>query len=162
MNDKLVVTVLGNRNSGKSRTWNELFGRTVRTGTRLKNLYLSASEYVEVFLVSGSPEERNAYVANIIGRRRPPLVLCSIQYLAHATRTIDYFLRNRYSIYTQWLNPGFSDGRREPDSLGLTSYLLNRGGVVAVRNGRSRPSRRVQELNDFIYGWARSRGLLLT
>ena len=56
--DKLLVSVIGKRNSGKSSTWNSLFGRTVKTGTKLKRLYLNETEYVNVFLVSGSPEER--------------------------------------------------------------------------------------------------------
>jgi hypothetical protein len=56
MTDKLVVAVLGNRNAGKSLTWNELFGRTVRTGKDLRLLKLNAHEAVEVFLVSSSPE----------------------------------------------------------------------------------------------------------
>src|SRR6266699_2292504 len=100
MNDKLVISVLGNRNSGKSYTWNTLFRHTVRTGSRMRRLYLNPSEYIEVFLVSGSPEEKHTYVGKIVGRRNPHIILCSIQYLANATQTIDYFLENGYSLYT--------------------------------------------------------------
>jgi ribosome biogenesis GTPase A len=41
MTDRLFVGVLGNRNSGKSTTWNTLFGATVRTGQypRILTLY---------------------------------------------------------------------------------------------------------------------------
>ena len=53
--DKLLVSVIGKRNSGKSSTWNSLFNRTVKTGIKLKRLYLNETEYVNVFLVSGSP-----------------------------------------------------------------------------------------------------------
>lgn len=78
--DNLVISVIGHRNSGKSTTWYELFERTVSTGTELKKLYLTTTEYVEVFLVSGSPEERQTYVGDIIGSQRPELFCarCSI------------------------------------------------------------------------------------
>ena len=56
--EKLLIAVLGNRNSGKSHTWNTLFGSTVRTGKEERRLYFNDCEYVNVFLVSGSPEER--------------------------------------------------------------------------------------------------------
>ena len=62
MSENLLISVLGNRNSGKSYTWNTLFKQTVRTGTELRRLYLTDNEYVEVFLVSGSAEERKEYV----------------------------------------------------------------------------------------------------
>lgn len=162
MNDKLVISVLGNRKSGKSYTWNTLFRRTVRTGKRMRRLYLSTSEYVEVFLVSGSPEEKHIYVSQIVGHRKPSIILCSIQYLANATQTIDYFLQNEYLLYTHWLNPGFRDPQRQHDSLALISYLLDRGGVLAIRNAKTNLSGRVQELRDYLYGWARNRNLLLT
>src|SRR5258706_10298933 len=97
--DNLVVAVMGHRNSGKSTTWYELFGRTVRTGTELKKLYLTNTEYIEVFLVSGSPEERETYVGDIIGTLRPRIVLCSMQYRRDVTTTIDFFFRNKYSEF---------------------------------------------------------------
>jgi hypothetical protein len=62
MNDNLCVAVLGHRNSGKSLTWNTLFGRRVSTGRRMRRLFLTPTQYVEVFLVSGSSEERHLYV----------------------------------------------------------------------------------------------------
>ena len=49
MSKNLLVSVLGNRKSGKSHTWNTLFGKTVRTGGEVRKLYLSDTEYVEVF-----------------------------------------------------------------------------------------------------------------
>jgi hypothetical protein len=162
MNDKVVIAILGNRNSGKSRTWNTLFGRTVRTGNRIRRLYLTNSKYVKVFLVSGSPEERNTYVGRLIGKRAPRIALCSMQYRGDATRTIDYFLQHQYSIFIHWLNPGYSDPARQTDSLALISYLLDHGATVAIRNGTVDPSCRVQEFRDFLYGWAKSRRLLRT
>lgn len=162
MNYKIVVCVLGNRHSGKTHTWNTLFGQTVRTGNRIRRLHLTEFESVDVFLVSGSPEERRMYVGDIIGKHSPRIVLCSMQYRPDVTRTIDYFLHHRYSIYTQWLNPGFSDPARQPDSLALIPYLLDREGVISIRNGKADPQARVQELSDFLYGFARSRDLIQT
>lgn len=163
MNDRIVVSVLGNRNSGKSTTWNTLFSRTVRTGMQIRRLHFNTTEYIEVFLVSGSPEERETYVGDIIGQQTPRIILCSIQYRADVTQTIDYFLQHGYSIYTQWLNPGFSDsGGRQPDTLSLVPYLLDHGAVLSIREGTVAPTPRVQELSDFLYGWAHSRGLILT
>src|SRR4051812_18067671 len=104
MKDKLVVAVLGHRNSGKSTTWNTLFGHTVRTGNKIRRLFLTESEWVDAFLVSGSPEERHTYVGEIIGEQSPSLVLCSMQYRADVTQTIDYFLENEYALFVQWLN----------------------------------------------------------
>lgn len=162
MKDKIVISVLGNRHSGKSTTWNTLFRKTVRTGPLLRRLDLTKLEYIEVFLVSGSPEERKKHLGDIIGQQTPRIILCSIQYRADVTQTIDYFRQHDYAIYTQWLNPGFSDPGQQPDALALMPYLLDRGAVISVRDGKVAPAIRVQELSDFLYGWARSRGLLLT
>lgn len=162
MNDRTVVAVLGHRNSGKSLTWTTLFGQTVRTGNRLRRLRLAAHEFIDVFLVSGSPEERETYVGEIVGEQNPRIVLCSMQYREDVTDTIDYFIANGYGIYSHWLNPGCSDQAARRDDLGIVTYLLDRGAVVAIRDGRVSPATRVQELADFLYGWAKSRGLLRT
>lgn len=162
--DYLAVSVLGNRNSGKSTTWNNLFGRTVRTGTEIRRLYLREREYVEVFLVSGSPEERETYVGKIIGELRPRIVLCSMQYRSDVTQTIQFFSDNNYLIFCHWLNPGYSDPNEmaTPDDLELMKYLLSLDSVVGIRNGKSEIASRVNEIRDFIYGWASSRNLIIT
>jgi energy-coupling factor transporter ATP-binding protein EcfA2 len=160
MKDKLVVAVLGHRNSGKSTTWNTLFGNTVRTSNKVRRLFLTQSEYVDAFLVSGSPEERQTSVGKIIGELSPSLVLCSMQYRADVTQTIDYFLKNGYALFVQWLNPGYSETGRVPDTLGLMPYLLDRGATICVRDGQTKPETRVQELREYIYGWAWGRGLI--
>ena len=67
----LVVTVLGHRNTGKTTTWNTLLAATVKTGKRERRLYLNSAQYVNVFLVSGSPEERDQYVGDIIKVKKP-------------------------------------------------------------------------------------------
>jgi hypothetical protein len=69
MPDRLLVGVLGHRNSGKSRTWNTLFGRTVRRGVYARALEMRPGESVEVFLISGSFEEREEYAGDILKTR---------------------------------------------------------------------------------------------
>jgi hypothetical protein len=72
MTERLFVGVLGNRNSGKSTTWNTLFGVAVRTGQYPRTLILCGGECVEVFVISGSPEERRLYAADIIKKQTVP------------------------------------------------------------------------------------------
>src|SRR5437868_3064583 len=119
---KLAVIVLGNRRSGKSTTWNTLFGRTVRTGSEMRELVLPSGVSIPVFLVSGSPEERDMYVGDIIDRANPRVVLCSLQYIEDARDSFDFFLENGFSLYVQWLNPGYSDEGVLPDTLGFASW----------------------------------------
>lgn len=160
MTERLVVGVLGNRNSGKTKTWKTLFGHSVRTGKERRRLFLSDSEYVEVFLVSGSPEEREEYVGKIIGKKLPRIVLCSLQYRRDATETIDYFLKHGYSMIVQWLNPGYYDEGIQPEFLGLISYLLYQEVTVSIRNGKHNPKPRVEDLREIIYGWAWNNNLI--
>jgi len=77
--DRLLVGVLGNRNSGKSHTWNTLFGRTVRRGQQPRCLELRSGKGVEVFVVSGSFEEREEYAGDILKNQDCRIVLCSMQ-----------------------------------------------------------------------------------
>src|SRR5216683_5668480 len=129
----LVVGVLGNRNSGKSHTWNTLFGRRVRTGGRIRRLYVTDTEYVEVFLVSGSAEERQLYVGDIIGSLAPRIVLCSMQYREGVDATIQYFLEHGYLPYVHWLNPGFNDvSGAVSDTLGVVPLIHAAGGSVEL------------------------------
>ena len=158
----LVVAVLGNPNSGKSFTWNQLFQSTVKTGTLLRQLWLSDTEYVDVFLVSGSPEERKLYVGDIIGPQHPTIVLCSMQYTQEVHATINYFLDNDYAAHVQWLNPGHSDGATQADTLGLMPYLLYHEATVAIRDATGNAAPRTQELMEFIRGWAHTRDLIQT
>ncbi len=161
--ENLLVTVLGHRDSGKSETWNSLFGRRMRTGSRLRRLYLRQGEYVEVFLVYGSAEEREKYIGEIMPDVNPRIVLSSMQYRADVRRTIDYFIERQYSIYYHWLNPGYSDPYDVArfDYLGILNYLIGLGSIGAIRNGKIEVDSRVQEIREFIYAWALFRNLIL-
>jgi len=160
--ERLVVSVLGNRNSGKSHTWNTLFGETVKTGKYQRKLWLNNCEYVNVFLVSGSPEERETYVGDIITDDRPSIVLCSMQYRQDVMTTIDYFSGKGYALFVQWLNPGRSDTTKTVDTLGVIDHLLNAGATIQLLSGKADDARpRVNELRNFIYGWAHPRSLVV-
>lgn len=157
-----AVTVLGHRNTGKSTTWNTLFDTTVKTGKYERRLYLNKAQYVNVFLVSGSPEERDEYVGDLIAAGKPEIVLCSTQYIAGVQATYDYFFRNGYQCFVQWLNPGFSEVAVYPDSLGLLPYLLSAGATVEMRNGKLAPANRVRDIKQAILGWATYNDLVQT
>jgi hypothetical protein len=159
--DRLAVCVVGHQKSGKSKTWNTLFGKRVRTSGEVRHLPLGGGECAEVFLVSGSPEERNTYVAEIIGKQNARIVLCSVQYVEHGRQTFDYFLKQGYTLYVHWLNPGYMDRCVIEDHMGLMDCLLyTRRAFVAIRSGKHDPRQRVQELREYIYGWAAYRDLV--
>jgi hypothetical protein len=162
MAERLLVAVLGNRNSGKSTTWNHLFNRVVKTGEKLRPVYLNSAQYAEVFLISGSPEEREKYVQEILGELRPGIVLCSTQYREDVRETFDFFFKEGYEVFVQWLNPGFNDSEFYADNLSLQEYLLNKGATLQIRDGRIDPAVRVRELRQFILGWANYRDLVRT
>jgi hypothetical protein len=60
------------------------------------------------------------------------------------------------------LNPGYGDVTSYQDALGLKDYLLNKGATLQVRDGNVDPLHRVQELRQFILGWAKYRDLVRT
>lgn len=162
MSDRLLVAVLGTRNSGKSTTWNHLFDGTVRTGKYQRWLYLNAAQSVEVFVVSGSPEEREKEVGSVLPEPLPRIVLCSVQYREDATETFRYFFRHGYDGFVQWLNPGYSDGERYEDTFGLRDFLLSHSATLQERNGQSDPTHRVKDVRQFILGWGTYRDLVHT
>jgi hypothetical protein len=161
MGNRLFVGVLGHRKAGKSRTWNELFGREVRRGTKPRLLELRAGEFAEVYLISGSPEERREYAGKILRNVSAQIILCSIQYTEAVSRTVDYLVNSDFDVFVQWLNPGYHDSTAYFDRLGLTNRLLAGRAHLSVRNGSVRPYHRVQEIREFIYGWAVYRDLIV-
>jgi hypothetical protein len=161
MPDRLLIGVLGNRNSGKSTTWNTLFRATVRRGQHPRLLTLRPDECAEVFLVSGSFEERKEYAGDILANQDCRIVLCSLQYTTEVQRTFTYLIENNFFIFLQWLNPGYNDAGETWDRLGLVNQILSVSSVVSIRNGKADPVARVQEIGEFIYGWAKYRNLII-
>lgn len=160
MSEKLFVAVLGNRDSGKSTTWNYLFRKRVKTGSNPRSLELRPGKCVNVFLVSGSFEERGLYAGDVLDNQNSKVVLCSIQYTKEVNKTFEYVKEKGFDIYIHWLNPGFNDKGENWDRLGLINQILDAPSVLAIRSGKDDPSNRVQEIREFIYGWALYRDLI--
>lgn len=162
MNDRLFVAVIGSRNSGKSTTWNTLFNRTVKTGLKPHTLDLGPGRSTQVFLISGSFEERHLYAGDVLDNTDCRVVLCSVQYVEEARATWEYIFSKHFQIYAPWLNPG-SDKEEHWDGLGLINILLQHDAVVSIRDGRTgadQLNHRVEEIRQFIDGWTTARGLL--
>lgn len=162
MPNRLLVGILGNRNSGKSTTWNTLFGRVVRRGSNPHQLELRPGECVETFLISGSFEERREYAGDILDNQNSRIVLCSMQYTDDVHQTLNYLIQNDFFLYIQWLNPGYHDPGEVWDRIGLINQILSVPSVVSLRNGKVNAQPRVQELREFIYGWACFRNLIFS
>jgi len=140
-------------------TWNTLFGSTVRTGKYTRTLTLYGGECVEVFLISGSPEEREEYAGDILKNQNCRIVLCSIQYTETVRQTLNYVTDEGFDLFVQWLNPGHHDTGENYDRLGLMPWLLGHNATVGIRSGQVSPKSRTEEIRQFIYGWAKARGL---
>lgn len=131
----------------------------MRTGRNARALALYGRECVEVFLISGSPEERQLYAGDILEGQDCRIILCSIQYTATVRETLDYVVENKFDIFAQWLNPGYSDPGENYDRLGLLPWLVGHEATVAIRDGKGQPQQRSEELRQFIHGWAKARDL---
>ena len=162
MKDRLLIGALGNRHSGKSHTWNTLFGRTVRRGKLPRHLELVPKECVEVFVVSGSFEERGEYAGDVLGTQSCRIVLCSLQYTEDVRETLNYLIEQDFQLYIQWLNPGFNEPDQVLDRLNLVDEILSQRSTFSIRDGKITANDRVQELRQFIYGWAKYRSLLFS
>lgn len=160
MTKRLLIGVLGHKNAGKSWTWKTLFGKTVKTSTRERKLWLSEAEWVNVFLLNGSPEEREIYVGKIINSESPSIVLCSMQYRSDVTQTINYFAEREYYLSIHWLNPGFCDDNQSEDYLNLMPYIHQLGYTLEIKDAKANPTLRVNEIRDFIHTWGGAKGLL--
>lgn len=157
--DRLLVAVVGNQKSGKSHTWNTMFDSLVRTGINERLLQLGNGQYVSVFLVSGSPEERGKYVGKII-QGNPRIVLCSLQYRHDVFESFQYFFDRGFFAFVHWLNPGFYDSDAAWDRLGLVPRLLTENSLIGIRDARIDATDRIEEMRDFIRGWALRRNLV--
>jgi len=76
--------------------------------------------------------------------------------------TLDYFVENGFFIFLQWLNPGYHDPGENFDKLGLLNQVLSVPSVVSIRNGKDNLTARVDEMREFIYGWAIYRNLVFS
>jgi hypothetical protein len=118
---------------------------------------------VEVFLISGSNEEKHRYAADVLENVDCRIVLCSVQYSREAfDSTWNHIFADGFAIYGQWLNPGH-DGKEYFDGLGLMNILLQNEATVCIRDGQDGSdmlTHRVEEIRQYVDGWASARGLV--
>ncbi|KAF3889995.1 MULTISPECIES: hypothetical protein [Nostocales] len=174
MTDRLLVGVVGHSNAGKSSTWEDLFGATVKTSHygNERRLYLSKNQkdWVNVFPINGSPGERGKDVKEILNPKslinfeNPRIVLCSMEYPNDAVgATIQYFIEHKYELFIHWLNPGYKDPEEYDDLSGFIPYILKQhNSLLGIRDGKTDRTSRVNEIRNFIRGWASARGLINT
>ena len=172
MTERLLVGVVGHSNAGKSSTWKDLFDANVKTSCHgnERRLYLSKNqkEWVNVFLINGSPGERGEDVKKILNPKglsnfeNPRIVLCSMQYPDDARgATIQHFIEQEYDLFIQWLNPGYDDPKKYNDDFGFIPRILEQdNSLLGIRDGKVDRASRVNEIQSFIRGWASARGLL--
>ncbi|USK35049.1 hypothetical protein LIT25_06855 [Bacillus sp. F19] len=163
MNERLLIAVLGNRNSGKSETWKTLFNdpniRTTQKSER--DLKLQTGAFTKVFLINGSSQEREKKVEDIIQVGYDPnIVLCSIQYKKSAIDTLKFFANKDYFIYLHWLNPGYNDSYEYDEYLGLIQEVMKMNSMIGKRDGKCSANIRVKEIKDYIYDWSNRYGLI--
>ncbi|MEK5175520.1 hypothetical protein NST63_20190 [Heyndrickxia sp. FSL W8-0496] len=164
MTNKLAIIVLGNRNAGKSETWKRLFNQVnIRTSSKKRKLYLNKIEYVDVFLINGSPEERGLEVDEII-KVETDILLCSVQYNKHGLKTIKKLYNCGFQIYIQWLNPGFADRNEYNDYLYILEELKALKNLEThKRSGKKEEViNRVSDIHSYIYNMAQKNNLLKT
>jgi len=168
---KLVIIALGNKNSGKSNTWYEIFGRVIRTGW--KKLVLSKKDldvfiknssfeemgtkvHEDVFVRNASFEEYGDNVNDVFNAENhiPNLVFCSVQYTEKGIKTISWFKDNGYYLYIQWLNPGYYDKEEYSDSLEFEKKF-SEYGIFTKCSGKEKV-KRINEIKQFIYKWITS------
>lgn len=166
---KLAVIVLGERNSGKSKTWYELFGRKIKTGKKkiqLKSLIIplfvrnssfeemgiDIYKYFEVFVRNSSFEEIGIDAADFFDTKDlPQIVLCSVQYVEKGITTINWFKENGYYLYIQWLNPGHSDEETYPDDLEFEKKFSSSG--IFIKCSGKETDDRVNKIKEFLSDW---------
>jgi ABC-type dipeptide/oligopeptide/nickel transport system ATPase component len=163
MQENLFIGLLGKKGAGKSFTWNSIFKRRVKTGKNLRKLYLTKNEYVKVFLISGSAEERKLSIEEILPDEKPRIVLCSISYKKGLKKTLEYFTKNNYFIYLLWLNPGYKEERMNQlfyTQGAVNSILRYNKSLVGVRDANLPVKERADEIKNYIYLWAKKNNQL--
>lgn len=90
----------------------------------------------------------------------PRIVLCSLQYTDGVQDSFQYFLDHGFFPFVHWLNPGHRDSGEVQDSLGLLPWLFEVDSLIGLRDGKADATGRVEEMRDFIRGWALGRDLL--
>ena len=171
MDKRIVIVALGNRDSGKSTTWYEFFGRVIRTG--YKRISFNFRE-IEIFVKNSSFEEMGEDINEDVFVRNasfeeygddakeyfdinnlPKIVFCSVQYTQKGIETINFFKEHQYYIYIQWLNPGCCDSTSYIDHLKFEESFKD-FGEFHIESGKEKKER-VLKIKAFIYNWIRQK-----
>jgi len=166
---------MGEQGSGKSSTWESLFGRKHLSGLRL--LQLNRYIFTKVLLFVSSPQEnywtKTKFLQTFKNRERgesPDIVLCSLQtsitnnmalrQVVSSKDIIDYMNDNGFDIFIQWLNPGFNSGiDNTPNITNQVMSYCETDSVIGIKkeNATIDPAERTERLRDVILGWVQSK-----
>lgn len=168
---KLAIIALGKQNAGKSNTWYELFGKTIRTGWKRlvlnmqpAEVYVRNSSYEEagsnieedVFVRNSSFEEWGDEIEDYFGADDlPDIMFCSVQYIEKGLRTITWFRDNGYYLYIQWLNPGYYGKAEYDDTLGF-EHTFSKHGTFVKCTGKEK-TERAEQIRQFLVDWVSRR-----
>jgi len=164
---KLAIITLGRPNSGKSSTWYEFFGKVIRTGW--KTIYINKQK-LEIYVRNSSFEETNDEIGIDIFVRNssfeeygdepetffdddnlPEILFCSVQYIKKGICTIQWLVDHGYSLYIQWLNPGFKDATKYDDFLKFEE-AFSMHGIFLTESGKEKANR-LKKVNDYLAKW---------
>lgn len=166
---------MGEQGSGKSITWETLFGGRHRSGIHM--LQLNRYIHSRVLLFVSSPQENrwnmNAFLNTFRNRQRGEnldIVLCSLQttltnnmirrHVTSARDIIEHMDENGFDIFIQWLNPGFtSEIDNTPNITQQVMSYCEIDSVIGIRNENAtlNPEDRAARLREVILGWVQSR-----
>lgn len=168
-NKKLFVVVLGEQNSGKSFTWETLFGRKIQKGKKFLNLNDDLQAKVYIFV--SSPQEnlwtkerflKEFKIANSVAN----IILCSLQThltgnmnkrnVVTAREVLEIANRNEYDIFMQWLNPGRRSGidnQRDVERQIITLTEIDSVIGMKKEDARNQAEIRAEKLKVIILGW---------
>lgn len=169
---RFAAIVLGASNSGKSHTWQNLFGHKVYSNpVSPLELDLGDGEVVDVVLRNSSCEESDERIEDRLPEDDegnvlwPSILLLAVQYPRREravdrikpTETLKTLLDNGYELYVQWLNPGY-DQQRYTDDKEIVAWLRQREVTVDdLDSGMVRE--RTDKMRDIIRDWAKANGL---
>jgi hypothetical protein len=166
---KIAIIALGKPHAGKSTTWYEIFGRTIRSGVkqldldgrnltvRVKNASFEESDdeietYFAVLVINASNEESGKKIEDYLDVNDLPwIVFCSVQYIKDGLMTIDWFWEHGYYLYIQWINPGYHDERPYDDFLELEKRYGS-SGKFKRRSGKEKKER-AAAIVEFLRAW---------
>ncbi len=164
MKKKIAIIALGKPNSGKSTTWYTIFGRKIRTGWKKlklnsieKTIFVKNSSFeemgkeidIKIFVRNASFEEYGDNIeSSKISNLKPNIVFCSVQYTKKGLKTIDWFKKNDYYLYIQWLNPGYKQKTIYSDNLNFEKQFSNYGEFHKVSGKET--TERVKNILNFL------------